>query len=348
MSRLPVFALTLSIALLTAAAARAADGGPAPAVAVESGDEVLVSAERLERDNEKRVVTGEGAVTIRHRELRLVADRVVYHERTKEVIADGNVVLDSGEDRLQGEHGAEPGHRIGFSARAGSFRPTISPAADRKAGTGPLLPPWRRFTTCEGTMPDWSFRATSPTSRSTSTPRLEPDPEGQAFAGALLPYAIFPVKRDRATGLLIRRWRSRAATASRCATSSLGAPATSTPRWDHYLQKDRLGPAVRCATCFAARTQGVLDAYYLHNTRTSAERWSLSTRNSQELLGINAEAEAFIRATAPSTRRRAPPRSRPGRASARPPRSTSTATGRPGTSRFRDGRASLLTGAGPR
>lgn len=57
---------------------------PAPAApvgkrpAVLEGDQVLVSAEHLERGHQERIVIGEGAVTIRHRDMRLVADRVVY------------------------------------------------------------------------------------------------------------------------------------------------------------------------------------------------------------------------------------------------------------------------------
>ena len=103
----------LALALSVAPSARAAsDASVAPAavktagkaLAALEGDEVLVTAEHLERSNQDRVVTGEGAVTIRHRDMRLVADRVVYHELTKDVVADGNVVLDSGTDRLQGDH----------------------------------------------------------------------------------------------------------------------------------------------------------------------------------------------------------------------------------------------------
>lgn len=317
MSRLPALALILSIVLLAAPAARASDEEPPPeespppaaaplparpgAPAALAGDEVLVSAELLERDNEERVVTGEGAVMIRHRELRLVADRVVYHERTREVIADGNVVLDSGDDRLQGEHlELNLDTRIGFLEQAQGFVQTYYFTGERIEKRGPdhYFLRGGSFTTCEGTLPDWSFHATStditideylhawnPTLRLKRLPVL------------YFPYAIFPVKRDRSTGLLIPSLSVKGSDGFTVRNSFYWAPRDNfdATLGIDYLQRTGWGASGQMRYLLAARTQGVLEAYYLHNTRTEAQRWSLSTRNSQDLpLGIHAEAEAFI------------------------------------------------------
>ena len=111
---LALAAVLLSLALPARAQEAAPDNGPQPA-----GDEVLVSAGRLERRGDERVIVGEGTVVVRYQELRLAADRAVYNEATQDVVADGNVVLDSGPDRLQGEHlELNLGTRVGFIERA--------------------------------------------------------------------------------------------------------------------------------------------------------------------------------------------------------------------------------------
>lgn len=285
---------------LAAATAAAAPIPGAPPVALD-GDEVLVSAEHLERSNEDRTVIGEGAVTIRHREMRLVADRVVYNELTKMVVADGNVVLDSGADRLQGEHlELNLETRIGFLEHAQGFLQTYYFKGERIEKRGPdhYFLRGGSFTTCEGVLPDWSFHATStevtideylhawnPTLRIKRVPVL------------YFPYAVFPVKRERSTGLLIPAISLRSADGITVRNAFYWAPRDNfdATLGIDYLQKTGWGASGEMRYLLAPRTQGVVDAYYLRNTRTDAERWSLATRNSHELpLGIHAEIDAFF------------------------------------------------------
>jgi len=261
---------------------------------------VLVNADRLERDNEARVVTGEGAVTVRHKDMRLMADRAVYNEETREIVADGNVVLDSGADRLQGEHlELNLDTRVGFLEHAQGFVQTYYFTGERIEKRGPDRYFIRNgtFTTCEGVLPDWSFRATStdmtideylhawnPTLRVKKLPVL------------YFPYAVFPIKRDRSTGLLIPAIAVTGTDGFVLRNAFYWAPRDNfdATLGVDYLAKTGWGAEAEVRYLLAPRSQGVLEATYLNNQSQDSERWSLSTRNSQELpLGLHAEIEAF-------------------------------------------------------
>ena len=266
-----------------------------------AGDEVLVSADHLERSNQERIVIGEGAVTIRHRDMRLVADRVVYNELTKEIVADGNVVLDSGADRLQGEHlELNLDTRIGFMEHAQGFLQTYYVTGQRIEKRGPDHYYLRSgsFTTCEGVVPDWSFHATS--TEVTIEEYLyawNPTLRIKKLPIVYFPYAIFPIKRERSTGLLIPMIGLKGVDGLTVRNAFYWAPRDNfdaTIGID-YLQKTGWGASGEVRYLLAPRTQGVSSVYYLRNTTTDAHRWSLTTRNSQELpLGIHAEVEAFF------------------------------------------------------
>lgn len=293
--------MVLGLGLVMGAARPAAPSLLPAATSGSEGDEVFVTAERLERRAAERVVIGEGAVTIRHREMRLAADRVVYHEETKDVLADGNIVLDSGPDRLQGEHlELNLDSRVGFVEQAQGFVQSYYFTGKRIEKLGPdrYFVRGGTFTTCEGTLPDWSFHATStdltvdqylhawnPTLRIQRVPVL------------YFPYAVFPVKRDRSTGLLIPEIGVTGPDGFVLRNDFYWAPRDNfdvTLGLD-YLEKTGWGASGELRYLLSPRTQGIVETYYLRNTETDAERWAFSTRNSQELpLGMHAEVDAFF------------------------------------------------------
>jgi LPS-assembly protein len=301
LARAALIALCLALAPALFPAPAAGAEPPAKPPAVLEGDEVLVTAEHLERDARERIVVGEGAVTIRHREMRLVADRVVYNEQTKGVVADGNVVLDSGADRLQGEHlELNLETRVGFLEHAQGFVQTYYFTGERIEKRGPdhYFLRGGSFTTCEGVMPDWSFHAT--TTEVTIDEYLHawnPTLRIKRLPVLYFPYAVFPIKRDRSTGLLIPAIGLRGVDGFTVRNAFYWAPRDNfdATLGVDFLEKTGWGASGEMRYLLAPRTQGVVNAYYLRNTRTDAERWSLATRNSQELpLGIHAEIEAFF------------------------------------------------------
>jgi len=290
-----VLGLTLAVgAARPAGGATDAAESPAP-----EGDEVLVSADRLERRADERVIVGEGAVVVRHREIRLAADRVVYHEQSKDLLADGNIVLDSGPDRLQGEHlELNLDTRVGFLERAQGFVQNyyFTGARIEKRGPDRYFIRGGTFTTCEGTLPDWSFHATS--TELTIDEYLHawnPTLQIKRLPVLYLPYAVFPVKRDRSTGLLIPEIGVTGPDGFVLRNDFYWAPRDNfdaTIGLD-YLAKTGWGASGEVRYLLSPRTQGILQSYYLREP--DAERWAFSTRNSQELpLGIHAEIEAFF------------------------------------------------------
>jgi LPS-assembly protein len=305
--------LTLALAVLCApvaaqaaadepaAAGAATPAGEAGAPAALEGEEVFVSAERLERSAEERVVVGEGAVTIRHRDVRLVADRAVYHELTKDIVADGNVVFDRGPDRLQGEHlELNLETRVGFMERAQGFVATYYLSGDRIEKRGPDHYALRggSFTTCEGVLPDWSFSATTiDVTVDEYLHAWNPTLRIKRLPVFYFPYAVFPVKLDRSTGFLIPTVNVTNTDGFILRESFYWAPRDNFDATIglEYLQKTGWGAVGEMRYLLAPRTQGIMGAYYQRNMDTDARRWALTTRNSQELpWGIQAEVEAFI------------------------------------------------------
>ena len=61
---------------------------------------IQMEAERLTYDQKGAVITLDREVKISHREMSLRADRVVFYTETKDVVAEGGVILKEGEDIL--------------------------------------------------------------------------------------------------------------------------------------------------------------------------------------------------------------------------------------------------------
>jgi LPS-assembly protein len=194
--------LLIALAAPSAGGQDLSDSGGAP---------VVVHALSLDRGFEERITVAEGAVDITYGDLRLRADRVVINEETMDLIAEGNVIMDDGGSRLQGEHlEINLDRRTGFVEEGQGFAEPYYFSGRRieKSGRDRYRVYGSTFTTCEGATPDWRF--------------LSPDTffKVDHYATAwhpsmwvgkapvfYFPYAAFPLSRERATGILIPELR---------------------------------------------------------------------------------------------------------------------------------------------
>lgn len=282
----------------------AAAQGKAPPAADRKkpvGDEIHLSAANVERRPDEGIVVGEGAVEIVTRDLRLVADRVLYHEATHDVVADGHVVLDSGPDRLQGTHlELNLDTRVGFIEEGQGFIQTYYFTGKRIDKVGPDRYFIRdgTFTTCEGTLPDWSFHSTS-TAITIDEYLHAWNPSMWVSAAPVfyLPYAVFPIKRDRSTGFLIPEVRFRQLDGMVVRNKFFWAPrddfdATVGLDW---FQKTGWGANGELRYLLGAQSHGEVTGIYTTNPDTDAQRWYVKADLIHELpFKIRGQAQLLI------------------------------------------------------
>jgi len=179
--------------------ARPADGNQVPAI--------RVGAARIEQSGPRRY-TFSGDVDIRHGNLRLQADEVEYDDASRQCRARGHVVLEEGASRLTGEQ-----IDINLDTRLASIRnahaemePDLIVDAKRLEKLSETR--FRIFgatvTSCTQPIPYWSFRVGRGTIHLDRYAHLS----NLSFRVAgvpvfYTPYLLWPVKEDRASGLLI-------------------------------------------------------------------------------------------------------------------------------------------------
>jgi lipopolysaccharide assembly outer membrane protein LptD (OstA) len=197
----PVLVLLAGFLLLLPAAGQE----PAPA-ATQAGDKdvrILYGSLRREQD----LVIAEKDVEIHYKDLELFADRVEYNTKTKDVLAEGNVVIRMPKEVISAERavGNIETKMFRIEKASGLLQPTIFYRArevERKEADLYALSE-ARLTTCSQTVPRWEF----------SFRRAElVKGDHISMWGVLfrlknapvfyLPYMRYPLERERTTGLL--------------------------------------------------------------------------------------------------------------------------------------------------
>jgi LPS-assembly protein len=167
-----------------------------------------IRAEVVEYDPEQRVYAARDGVTIVREDLRLSADRVLFHPDTRVAVAEGHVVLAAGGDILRGDR-----LTVNLDDRTGTlhdgelfFREShfyIRGETIEKIGPESYRALRASLTACEGDRPDWKItaRRVDVTVEGYGTLR-----HGALWARSLpvfyAPFFFFPVKSQRQTGLL--------------------------------------------------------------------------------------------------------------------------------------------------
>lgn len=275
---------------------------PVPAVAVEdlAGGEIILHAVTLERDLDAETVVAEGAVDLVFEDMRLRADRVVVREEERIVVAEGNVILDEKGSRLQGEYlELNLDTRTGFLTDGHGYAQEYFFTGDRIEKLGPdryqILK--GTFTTCEGSRPAWKFRS--------SDAIFQVDDKITSWHSAMyvkkapvlyLPYATFPLKRERASGILIPYVRFNEIDGWIINNALYWAPRDN---FDatlslNYRQNVGWGPGLQARYITDPGTYGQFDGQFL-DERDGGTRWKVTFDHQHALpRGVKGRANLFF------------------------------------------------------
>jgi LPS-assembly protein len=188
------------------AAAGIGAGRPAGGAAQEGGTASGSAATLDYKRNDYAVLTGN--VQVHYQDLDLTADHVEIDLNTKQVVAQGNVILDQGPKRMTGttlnfDLDTKTGKMLEATAYVAPDYYFSGVEID-KTGDDTYSVLDGLFTSCSQKTPDWSFHLG----------RAEVEVEGYAhmhnvtFRAKTLPlfytpWLLYPAKRDRASGLLV-------------------------------------------------------------------------------------------------------------------------------------------------
>ncbi|HVP91991.1 MAG TPA: LPS assembly protein LptD [Terriglobales bacterium] len=329
--RFPAFPAALTLVLLAmsvaspsgrelspsfAAQERAAAPGQA---AASPPPEVRIVARTKEFDKDRIYASGD--VEIHYGEFRLFADRVSYDPATKELMAEGNVVIQARDEVTRAERAfLNLGTGRGRVEKAsGLIQPTIlfSAGSVEREGDDLYELSRARVTTCTQPVPRWSF--------SFSRAELEKDDHIEMRNAVLsvknvpvfyLPYLRYPL-RDRATGFLMPKLgysEAKGFSYSQSFYWALARNMDATVGLDAY-PKVGLGAGLEYRYLFEGGTGGQVNLYYFtFNRDASGARPSPATvvrlNHSQALpfgftLAAHVDAESsfdFLRNFDPSFR----------------------------------------------
>jgi LPS-assembly protein len=177
-------------------------------ISYEAQGPVTMEADTLTYNQQGDSISLEGAVRILYKDMTVQADKVIFYDKTKDVVAEGGVVLTEGEDilrcdRLELNIETKKGtvYQGKIFLKKKNFHVTGSKM--EKLGESEYRVHDATVTTCDAKLPYWMF----------TVKELDVDIEGYGqgwWAGfrvldipvLYFPWAAFPVKRDRQSGFL--------------------------------------------------------------------------------------------------------------------------------------------------
>jgi lipopolysaccharide assembly outer membrane protein LptD (OstA) len=232
----------------------------------------------------------EGYVDIRYGDLRLQADHVRYVTATKDCFAEGNVILDSGQTRLTAEKveynlGTELG---AFYKARGYAEPSFyfEAAEVRKIDKERYVIVDATFTTCTQPVPYWSFKVSRGTIHLDNYAYLH----NVSFKAEHVPifyspYLVWPIKEDRATGLLFPEFgysRTRGFVFSNAFYWAIRRNMDATFYLDYYA-KAGLGEGLEYRYVPNAGGKGQFTGAYIHDQVVDENRYSFNLNHRQDL-----------------------------------------------------------------
>lgn len=252
---------------------------------------IEIEADTLFYHREEQLYEAHGRVEVRRGDFLLKGDHLQWKTDTKELIAWGNVVLTEGEDRLECERlEVNLETQLGRVYQARLFLKDqnfhITGREAEKRGENRYRIREGSFTTCDGDKPSWKF----------TVKELEITLEGYGVAkgstfyiegipGLYLPWAIFPVKRERQTGFLLPRVGYSQTYGPEIKTAFFWAirkDMDSTLYLD-YLGKRGFKEGVEYRYAFAPGTEGQANIYFIDDQEFQKNRYGFFIQNQQKL-----------------------------------------------------------------
>lgn len=181
--------------------------GPKPGggvVKITVGGNNVVEAEKEE------YAILQGDVKIEYQDIKLRADKVTYNNKTKDVDAEGNVIIDQGPTRITASHAIyNLDTKTGtFFNAVGALDPTMYFSGDQieKIDEDTFMVTNGVFTSCDLDRPAWSFRIRQARVIRDDYAHMKDVSFRTRLAPILwLPRLVWPTKADRSQGFLIPR-----------------------------------------------------------------------------------------------------------------------------------------------
>jgi LPS-assembly protein len=205
MTGIRIFFFIIALLFFQAAPGFCTEGRPSDG---SSGEAVTIQADSIAYLHEKEVYHARGSVVITYAGGILTADHVYLEKSRDHARAEGNVILQSGQDTLQGDRidfDIKRKTGVVYQGRAFMARNHFYLTGNRieKTGEASYIVDGARATTCDGPDPDWQL----------SGDRLNVTVEGygtlkhtkffvRGVPVLYVPYLVFPVKTKRQSGLL--------------------------------------------------------------------------------------------------------------------------------------------------
>ena len=253
---------------------------------------ITMEADTLTYDQQGGFISLEGAARILYKNTSLQADKVIFYEKTRDVMAEGRVILTEGDDILRCDRldfnidtkkGTVYQGRIFLKKK--NFHITGSKA--EKLGEREYRVFDATLTSCDARVPSWKF----------SAKRLDVEIEGYAkgwWPGFLVknipvlyfPWAVFPVKRERQSGFLFPEFSSSSKWGPEITIPFYWAIA---PNQDATFYFERIGDArgrgfkegAEYRYAWSTQASGEMKGFYIWDEREERNRWSIFADHDQ-------------------------------------------------------------------
>lgn len=246
---------------------------PAPALDAEVSPGTRIVARSLERAGQRVYALGD--VEVHYRQSLIFADRVEYDLETKDVVAEGNVVVQSGVEVIRAERvvGNLESGRATIEKASGLVQPSLLFEAETLERRQPDLYALTkgRFTACAQPNPRWSFGL----SRATLKTDDHVDLWNAVFRIKSVPVFYWPYLRyplrDRATGFLLPQLGQsgdKGFVVSESFFWALAPNMDATVGFDLYPKRGT-GAGLEARYLFPGGTKGTANLYYFFPKKTT-------------------------------------------------------------------------------